>query len=380
MITDKQNSELAADLTEQVRQFRQSELAGLSRGKVIGCLGSMIPLELVRACDGRPVRLLEAGDPQDFETAAELMGSDTCPFCRCQIGRRLRGLSPQADVQMLVAANHCDQSRRTSQLFQSHFAVPLLPVFVPATWQDPSSLEMYLSELRWLVAELQDFTGTSPNRDRLAESISTYTTARRTVGRAVDQLTFQPILAHMLLCLLGLADPIRLTDFVSRISPQVHALVEKGHSTDRKPTILIIGSILGDEDISLLAALDGRCCVIQATCSGQMFLDLQIPLPQNADLIDTLGRAYWQQIPSIRSRPNSPLYEYVRSMVNRYQVDAIVYRSLKFCDLWSLEAVRFKHEFNIPVLTLDCNYGPAQAGLIDSRIEALLEMVQENRS
>ena len=347
---------------------------------MVGCLGSMIPLELVRACGGRAVRLLEAGDPQDFETAAQLMGSDTCPFCRCQIGRRLRVLSPQADLQVLVAANHCDQSRRTSQLFQRHFGVPLLPVFVPATWQDPSSLEMYLSELHWLAAELQDFTGIAPNRDRFEESISVYAAARHTVDKMVDQLTFQPVLGHKLVCLLGLADPVRLADFVSQISGQIHALAEKGHSTDHKPTVLIIGSIMGDEDIVLLAALEGRCRVIQATCSGRMFLDLQMSPQQSVDLIHALGRAYWQQIPSIRSRPNSPLYEHISAMIQRYQVDAVVYRCLKFCDLWSLEAVRFKQQIPIPVLLLDCNYGPGQAGLIDSRIEALLEMVQENRS
>ncbi len=145
-----------------------------------------------------------------------------------------------------------------------------------------------------------------------------------------------------------------------------------------RPTVLVLGSIMADEDTSVLAALEGRCRVVQATCSGRMFVDLQVAL-EGSDAIEGLATAYWEQLPSVRSRPNSPFYHYVNEMIRRYKVDAIVYRSLKFCDLWSLEAVRFKQEISPPVLALDCTYGPAEASLVDGRVQALLEMIEEAR-
>ena len=375
----KKHCELAAELRREIGQFRQSQVENLQgQGKVVGCLGSMVPLELVRACGGRAVRLLQAGSPQDFEAAGELMGADTCPFCRCQIGRRLRQLSPQGKLQVLVAANHCDQSRRSGQLFGQHFHVPLLPVMVPSTWQDPSSLEMYVSELRWLGEELAQITGTFPSQSHLEESITAYAAARRALRGLIEQLDNTPVLAHELLCLLGLADPPRLVDFAGQLGPQVELLGSVGSEAPDGPTVLVIGSIMGDEDTSVLAALEGHCRVIQATCSGRMFVDLQVEL-KGGDAIEDLGRAYWEQLPSVRSRPNSPLYHYVNEMIQRYGVDAIVYRSLKFCDLWALEAVRFKQQISLPVLALDCTYGPGEASLIDGRVQALLEMVEEVR-
>jgi len=379
LVTDKQNPELTSDLVERVRQFRQSELASLSEGKVIGCLGSMIPLELVRACGGRAVRLMEAGLPEDFEAAAQAMGADTCPFCRCQLGRRLRGLSPQTDLHLLVAANHCDQTRRTSQLFQKHFEIPLFPVMVPATWQDPSSLQMYLAELRWLARELQEFTTTSFSQSRLDETIAAYAAARQALAPLLYRLRSYPLLSHALVCLLGIAEPLRLTNFLKQISPQSELLAQRDPSRQPIPTVLLLGSIMGDEDSLLLAALQGRCLLIQATCSGQMCVDLHIPR-QTSDLLDDLARAYWQQIPSVRSRPNDRFYQYVDQMVRRHRIHAIIYRSLKFCDLWSLEAVRFKQRMSVPVLVMDCSYGPGQAGRIESQVQALLEMIQEVRS
>ena len=380
MNTDEQNCELALDLALRIHHFRQSELASLpSHSAVVGCLGSMIPLELVRACGGRAVRLMEAGLPGDFEAAAQLMGADTCPFCRCQVGRRLRRLGPQVNVQVLVAANHCDQTRRTSQLFQKHFEIPLFPVMVPATWQDPSSLQMYTSELRWLARELQEFTTTSFSQSRLDESIAAYAAARQALAPLLYRLRSHPLLSHALVCLLGIAEPLRLTKFVKQISPQMELLAQRDPSRQAKPTVLLLGSIMGDEDSLLLAALQGRCLLIQATCSGQMFVDLHIS-PQSSDLLDDLARAYWQQIPSVRSRPNDRFYQYVDQMVRRHRIDAIIYRSLKFCDLWALEAVRFKQQMSVPVLVMDCSYGPGQAGRIESQVQALLEMVQEVRS
>ncbi len=379
MGADEKHSELTAELREEIGRFRQSQVQSLqAQGKVVGCLGSMVPLELVRACGCRAVRLLEAGSAQDFEAAAELMGADTCPFCRCQIGRRLGGRSPQAELQVLVAANHCDQSRRSGQVFGQHFNVPLLPIMVPATWEDQSSLEMYVSELRWLGEELAQITGTFPSQSRLEESITAYGAARRAVGGLLEQLGNTPVLAHELVCLLGVADPVSLVGFVAQVRGQVARLASGESVAGDRPTVLVVGSIMGDEDISLLKALEGRCRVVQATCSGRMFVDLQVEL-KGGDAIEGLGRAYWEQLPSVRSRPNSPFYHYVNEMIQRYKVDAIVYRSLKFCDLWSLEAVRFKQEISLPVLALDCTYGPGQASLVDGRVQALLEMVEEAR-
>ena len=377
MDTDKKHCELTAALRQEIGQFRQSQLESLqTQGKVVGCLGSMVPLELVRACGCRALRLMEAGSAQDFEAASELMGADTCPFCRCQIGRRLGGLSPQRQLQVLVGANHCDQSRRSAQLFAQHFNVPLFPIMVPSTWEDPSCLAMYVSELRWLGEELAQITGTFPSQSRLEESITAYGAARRALAGLLEKLSDTPLLAHELVCLLAVAEPLSLVAFVNQVSEQVARLTSGGPVGPDKPRVLVLGSIMGDQDTSVLSALEGHCRVIQATCSGQMFVDLQVEL-DGRDAIDRLGRAYWEQLPSVSSRPNSPFYHYVNEMIQRYRVDAIVYRSLKFCDLWSLEAVRFKHEISLPVLALDCTYGPGEASLVDGRIQALLEMVEE---
>ena len=364
------------ELAEAVKRFRQSEITSLgSDTKVVGCLGSMVPLELVRACGGRPVRMLQAGRSEDFESAAELMGPDTCPFCRCLIGRSLRKLQPQSKMNVLVVAAHCDQTRRSSELFQRHFHVPVLPIMLPATWEDSSSLQMYQGELGWLGAELGEMTGVGFCKSRLAESVTAYAQAREATGRIVEQLAGYPVLAHQIGCLLGLAEPLRLADFAKSIAERVQLLGEQEKASNSKPTVLIIGSIIGDDDTSLLRAFHGRCRVIQDTCSGKMFLELKIP-PADGSAIESLAGAYWQQIPSIRSRPNSRFYEYVEQTLRRCRADAIIYRSLKFCDLWSLEAVRFKQQMSVPVLLLDCTYGPGQDGLMENRVQALLEMLR----
>jgi benzoyl-CoA reductase/2-hydroxyglutaryl-CoA dehydratase subunit BcrC/BadD/HgdB len=109
-----------------------------------------------------------------------------CPFARAlanDLARRGRAVAA-------VFTTVCDQMRRAAEVFAAR--CPNRPTFVlnvPATWQSPAAMDMYVDELRRLGGFLVGLGGHAPTDERLTEVMLAYDGARRRILAARGRLT-----------------------------------------------------------------------------------------------------------------------------------------------------------------------------------------------
>jgi len=70
--------------------------------------------------------------------------------------------------------------------------------------------------------------------------------------------------------------------------------------------------------------------------------------------------------------------DFIKMLAKEYQVDGLVYYTLKFCDNFGVQSIRVKEEMKkegVPVLHLESDYSEGGTEQLGNRIDAFLEMI-----
>jgi benzoyl-CoA reductase/2-hydroxyglutaryl-CoA dehydratase subunit BcrC/BadD/HgdB len=73
------------------------------------------------------------------------------------------------------------------------------------------------------------------------------------------------------------------------------------------------------------------------------------------------------------------IFEFIKDMVQTYQVDGIIYQKMQFCDLWGGASLYLENklkELKIPFLSFQREHIVTHAGQIGTRVEAFIEMIE----
>ena len=74
--------------------------------------------------------------------------------------------------------------------------------------------------------------------------------------------------------------------------------------------------------------------------------------------------------------------EYCKNLAEEYDVDGIVFQTIKFCDLWGYESLSFidgMKNNNIPVVTINREYAMTGEGQLRTRIQAFIESIKNKK-
>lgn len=353
-----------------ISEFRRQALTKLQKNKrnVIGYFCIYVPPELIEACGFIPVRLAGTGDGTAENEGEKLIHSDGCSFCKECLGLRSLKRLPHNAVEYLVVPSTCDQMKRQGDKWYHDFNVPTYHLFVPATWQDPACQEIYWQEIKWLSEELAELSGHKPRAGTLKHIVNQYNEARKRLSRLGGYLSYQDYFAlgHLF--------------FISTVEDFLYYLGEIEKAVARplspKTRLMLVGSPVGVGDTFIqqtLSKYPDADIVCDATCTGKRAFDINIPL--DGDLIANIAAAYFTRPPCIRRRPNNQFYDYIKTLISKYRIDGIIYKTLKFCDLWKYELKRFKDWAGCPTVGIETTCSNAMDAQADKRLSAFLEMV-----
>jgi benzoyl-CoA reductase/2-hydroxyglutaryl-CoA dehydratase subunit BcrC/BadD/HgdB len=360
-------------MIEIITQFRQQALRKLKKSKTIGYFCLYVPPEIIEAAGFLPVRLAGLGDGLAENTGEKFIHNEACSFCKECLGLRSIKKPPYDNLNYLIVPSACDQMKRHGEIWQRDFKVPTYQLFVPATWEDPSSQSIYWQELKWLTKELNTLAHRKTDATRLQTVIRQYNEARRRLNRLNHSLAWPDRfnLAHLF--------------FISPISDFLKYLDEIESILEPHPAgtirLMVLGSPMGYGDNFVQNALTKypqAGIVYDATCTGQRAFELEIPA--SGDLLSNIATAYFTRPPCIWRRPNNQFYQYIQDIINRYQINGIIYKTLKFCDLWNYEFKRLKDWASCPVIHIENTYSPAQSAQITKRIGAFMEMIGNTKA
>lgn len=314
-----------------------------------------IPPEWIAAHGLRPSRLGPSPDePSIIPTA---MGRCSYAAMLCTCAQQL----PKGTG--VIVATSCDQMRRASEVIAGKSHGDSFLFNVPATWQSDTSRRMYREELLRLGQWMQRRGGKAPTPALLAQTMVHFEQMRdelrqrRTAMRARDY-----------------AVAIAQFGATGELSP---------HATDNTNqdgiATAIVGGPLRYADLKLMDQIEdaGGCVVLDATETGERGMVIGFDHRRlSVDPLEELARAYFSTMPEPFRRPNSHLYDYLRSEISQRRVRGIVLTRRVWCDAWHAELVRLREVTGLPVVEVDLDTGTGDIERNRTRVESLLEILR----
>jgi len=345
---------------------------------VVGFFDIFTSPELLLSIGAVPVGLRLGGVYEAEREGERLLKTDGCPFCKSAIGYRYLEDPLYSSVTHIISATTCDQKRRMAELWNTHFHVPVYVYNIPKRWNCENSRQLFMRETEWIRSEMESLTGTSLRMRDLEAIIRKYNQARRML-KQLDQL--QRTREQKLTCTemaeivhhFAFLDIDVYTGILATIISEVNS--RSPVAAQNSMRIALGGSILAHGDYAIINLLEKRGAHVVGDYIYNLFGAYCDEVEESGDPWANLCESYRLRSMSAIYRPIERYYNCVKGRIEELRADAVVYKTLKFCDIYSAETMRMKKEIGLPFLRIDSTYSIGEMGQIETRIEAFLEML-----
>jgi benzoyl-CoA reductase subunit C len=144
---------------------------------------------------------------------------------------------------------------------------------------------------------------------------------------------------------------------------------------------MVTGSVMNNpefirsiEDVGGLVVTD-ELCTSTRYWSDPVILDGRPPL-------EAISRRYLSNFPCARMVPSDERFDRILQLVRDYKVDGVISQIIRYCVPYAhdlpLLTDRLK-KVDIPLLSLDVEYGTSGSGQIGTRVQAFLEMLEARK-
>jgi len=373
---------LSAHLKSRLVDLSQAKADGR---KIIGYTpGGYMPEELVLACKGVPVCMIHGGD----HSAVEMAGAYICrwldSFCRNQIGYAVSKTDPYYSIiDLLVVPITDNHIRAISDIVDYHTDIEVFPFGVPHMKED-TTFKYYLHGLTRLKAKLEEFTGEEITDSRLREAISLCNRERQLLREISLMRKSQPApISFRDFAELNHASLVGDKSVVVDMLESLRDELKKGKEAAPlgAPRILLTGSTLAIGDSRLIDLVDeaGGSIVIEEFAEGiKPYWEDVIP---GSDLLESLADCYFRRrVPPAWFRPAKERLDFIIKLAREFNVEGVIWYQLMYRESYKLEShyfpERLKKETGLPMLTVESDYDPSEAGPMRTRVEAFIETLR----
>ena len=377
-------------LPENFESFPEARKSGFMKmkahkdngGKIVGTYCSFIPTELIIAAGAIPVTLCATSE-EPIAAAEEHLPSNLCPLIKASYGFALTDTCPYFYFSdFIVGETTCDGKKKMFELMNDIKDTYVMQL--PSS-RDEAALTMWESEIKRFWKKLEDFYGVTITEEDVKKAILQKNAERDLVLEYLDlgKLNPSPISGYELGTKLDTMSFIpsmeeRCKQLRERID-EVKADWEANYKgkVSRKPRILITGCPNGgvrDKTIKVLEELGADVVAFDACNSNREKIEkVDTTLP----VTEALAKKYLNINCSVMS-PNTNRLKFISDMIDDYQVDGVLEIILQACHTFSIESYNVKKSVlakGIPYLKVETDYSKADAGQINTRLEAFLETI-----
>ena len=377
-------------LPENFESFPEARKSGFMKmkahkdngGKIVGTYCSFIPTELIMAAGAIPVTLCATSE-EPIAAAEEHLPSNLCPLIKASYGFALTDTCPYFYFSdFIVGETTCDGKKKMFELMNDIKDTYVMQL--PSS-RDEVALTMWEAEIKKFWKKLEDFYGVTITEEDVKKAILQKNAERDLVLEYLDlgKLNPSPISGYELGTKLDTLSFIpsmeeRCKQLRERID-EVKADWEANYNgkVSRKPRILITGCPNGgvrDKTIKVLEELGADVVAFDACNSNREKIEkVDTTLP----VTEALAKKYLNINCSVMS-PNTNRLKFISDMIDDYQVDGVLEIILQACHTFSIESYNVKKSVlakKIPYLKVETDYSKADAGQINTRLEAFLETI-----
>lgn len=347
-------------------------------GKVLGCLCTYVPEEILYAADVLPVRILGSHEPQNV-TEPHIFAM-FCPFCRDVLAQGLQGRYDYLDGIMI--SQSCLHIRQAYTSWDMHIPQEFsyfLPM--PHHVQSQHALDFTRSEFEIFQKKIEEWTGKKIGDAELEKGIDIVNRNRRLMKqvyetRKRDDLPMTGLEAMYMV----VSSQMTHKDDHSKVTEAVLAELET-RSVGREDTTRLI--MLGSEndDVEFIQMVEEcEATIVQDDhCSGtRSFWD---EVESDGDPLTRIATRYVNRLPCpTKDWPSRRRIERILRFAKEWNARGAVIIQQKFCDPHELDIPAIKKALeaeDIKVLFLELDV-TVPVGQFKVRAEAFMEMFQED--
>lgn len=377
--------EICADRAKVVRELRESGR------RTIGYLCLHPPVELMTALDLVPVRIL--GDMNEPVTLADrVMATAVCPFLRSVVDLGLKGKHGSHDG--IVGAHTCDTCANMVSQWRDFIDASKFSHLIDIPHTDDAAAVQYLAtQFRSFRTHLEDLAERSLSDATLREAILRHDELRGLMRELYDLRRPDPPL-------LGSVEALQvgISVFTLPVQQGIHLIREviaevKGRTLEPRPKrarVLVWGPIYDDAALYQLIEDADASVVTDDTCVGSRAFSADVGPPHD---MNALARHYLVDIRCPRTFRQSQSsgapkdydadlesrFGYLRSAIERWNVDGVVLQSVTYCDTHGYEVPNLRHyldRLQIPSIYVEHDYSTRSIASMKTRLEAFIETLE----
>jgi benzoyl-CoA reductase/2-hydroxyglutaryl-CoA dehydratase subunit BcrC/BadD/HgdB len=179
-----------------------------------------------------------------------------------------------------------------------------------------------------------------------------------------------------------LIDRIDFLKELEKIESTVKNKVLEDIPDDKRPRLMIVGSLVGIGDEKVLDIIEqaGGNIVADSICTGSMFMRKKVPtFGILGKPIDILAERYLYNVPCPFMIDKSRKLSRIVKIAKEYRVHGIIYYSLRSNETWESEFKNMKDtlysNLAIPTLLIETDYSSADKEVIGEKVESFLKLV-----
>ena len=369
----------------RVKELVEAQAAGK---KVIGSFCVFVPEEVVRATGSTLVGLCTGADFA-AEEVDKLLPRNTCALIKSAFGFKLGKICPFIEAaDMIVGENTCDGKKKAYETMGK--MVPNLYVMdLPQVKSDQGRALLKAEFARFLKA-VEELTGVTIDAAKLREGMRIVNDKRKALARlntlrAADPAPISGLDALLINQVAFYDDPIRFTGSVNALCDELEARVAAGQGAMEKgaPRVLLSGCPMAVPNWKLPWIIEqaGAVIVGEESCVGERGArNLVDDSGQSVDeLLEALVDRYFQVDCAIFT-PNPQRLAHIEQMAAAYKAQGVIHYCLQFCQPYQMEALPVEQALKaqgLPALRLETDYSQEDAGQLQTRVEAFLEMLEK---
>ncbi|MGB3222658.1 MAG: double-cubane-cluster-containing anaerobic reductase [Desulforhopalus sp.] len=364
------------------------ELAKNEGKKVVGCLCSYTPIELILAAGAIPVGLC-GSTQKPIEKAEEFLSSDQCPKVKATFGRAIGGtcpIFPLADC--IIAETTCDGRKKMYELLARY--VPMQVMDLPQKPEEEAAKAHWLQEVEKTKTYLEKELDVTITDDDLRGAIRSRNQQREYMKRIYYSMKQSP-------------PPITGYDFVNLITKlnyyidhqayitHLKSLAEEleernvqnqGACSDNSPRILWtgLGNSLGCSKVLRLVEEAGGVVVCCEGCGG--ITRIEDLVDEKKPPLEAIAERYLR-VTCACMTPNEQRFSDLDRLCKEYNIDGVVDLAWQFCQPFEIESFRVRElistKLGLPFLHVTTDYSSQDEGQLKVRIEGFMEQIQAAR-
>ncbi len=346
--------------------------------KVIGFFCSYVPEEIIYAGGMLPYRIRPTGC-METTSADAYMSRLNCTFARSCLEFMSKGVFDFLDG--MVISNSCDNIRRLYDILREKRPYPFMHfISIPHKAGSEGALNWYKDEVIHFKENIESFFEIRISGEALNEAIKVYNENRDLLRKLYElrQAKHPPLTGAESLSAILAATTTRKDQYNQLLKRLLEELKGRVGISDYRARLMVVGSEYDDPAYTKIIEDLGGLVVTDSLCFGSRYF--WEPVEIQKDLLGGLAKSYLNRpsCPRMSDRVTERA-DFIREMVERFNVDGVFFQKIRYCDLWGGESIfleKMLKELNIPLLSVEREYQLSAVGQLKTRIQAFLERIE----